>query len=368
MKVSWPLSTREAIVHYFAFEYFKDDLIIVLIKSISDSDCVDEKSDGFSKDAIPVVNEVVRIDLVGGFAIQKVNNERSYFRTLADVDIKLDIIPPSLINFISRQLIGSGFKLYQKQVASVAKGDEEFFNALKEPLYIRIRESLYSTNKSNDPTENEGQEEENFITIEENSVEKIPVEENNNHDKDTENKIVRSEIQEIEDDETEGNENSYKPPNEIIDYFEVERKHKIVISRDVEKALGTLEKVISIFKEYEFSPKTRFDEDSLHSGELHSAISANFEIDLKTHKVNELVTEESKNQPIEKVAQEPRNSSSFSHSSRHKIAPSSPEAHIQNPSIEKKEILVTENVESVKKKNKKMRYCCFNFISGQQTP
>lgn len=30
------------------------------------------------------------------------------------MDIKLDFMPPSLINFISRQLIGNGHKLYQK--------------------------------------------------------------------------------------------------------------------------------------------------------------------------------------------------------------------------------------------------------------
>jgi hypothetical protein len=30
------------------------------------------------------------------------------------MDIKLDFVPPWLINFISRQLIGSGHKLYQK--------------------------------------------------------------------------------------------------------------------------------------------------------------------------------------------------------------------------------------------------------------
>lgn len=33
---------------------------------------------------------------------------------IADLDIKLDFVPPSLINFISRQLIGNGFRLYKK--------------------------------------------------------------------------------------------------------------------------------------------------------------------------------------------------------------------------------------------------------------
>jgi hypothetical protein len=30
------------------------------------------------------------------------------------MDVKVDFVPPSLINFISRQLIGNGFRLYQK--------------------------------------------------------------------------------------------------------------------------------------------------------------------------------------------------------------------------------------------------------------
>lgn len=34
MKPPWPLSTREAIVHYYLFEYFQDDLIIVLLKTV----------------------------------------------------------------------------------------------------------------------------------------------------------------------------------------------------------------------------------------------------------------------------------------------------------------------------------------------
>lgn len=30
------------------------------------------------------------------------------------MDIKLDFIPPALINFVARQLIGGGFNLYKK--------------------------------------------------------------------------------------------------------------------------------------------------------------------------------------------------------------------------------------------------------------
>lgn len=34
VKLSWPLSTREAVLHYFLFEYFQDDLIVVLLNSV----------------------------------------------------------------------------------------------------------------------------------------------------------------------------------------------------------------------------------------------------------------------------------------------------------------------------------------------
>ncbi|KAJ1390661.1 START-like domain superfamily [Sesbania bispinosa] len=149
MKVPWPLSTREAIVHYYRFEYFQDDLIVVLLKSVPESKSINGTMDGFNSDAIPEAKDVVRIDLVGGFVMQKVTSERSYFRIIANLDIKLDFVPPSLINFISRQLIGSGFRLYQKAVASTMNHDREFINTLGDSLYIRIREALYSTSGSN---------------------------------------------------------------------------------------------------------------------------------------------------------------------------------------------------------------------------
>lgn len=40
---------------------------------------------GFNDDAIPEVKDVVRVDLVGGFALQKVTSERSYFRWVLGV-------------------------------------------------------------------------------------------------------------------------------------------------------------------------------------------------------------------------------------------------------------------------------------------
>lgn len=151
VKVPWPLSCREGLVHYFSFDYFQDGLVVVLINSISDLKSIDKSTHGFTSDGIPEAKDVVRIDLVGGFALQKVTEERSYFRTIANMDIKLDFVPPSLINFISRQLIGNGFKLYQKAVVSVSTYNEDYRRPLEGPLYFHIREALYSTEESEEP-------------------------------------------------------------------------------------------------------------------------------------------------------------------------------------------------------------------------
>ncbi|KAL9336440.1 hypothetical protein Peur_070928 [Populus x canadensis] len=145
VKVTWPLTARETVVHYVLFEYLQDGLVVVVASTISDLEGIDKTTHGFSKDGIPEAKDVVRIDVMGGFAIQKVNSERSYFRTIANMDLKLDFVPPSLINFISRQLVGNGFRLYQKAVASVSNYDEDYSKALKDPMYARIREALYST-------------------------------------------------------------------------------------------------------------------------------------------------------------------------------------------------------------------------------
>jgi hypothetical protein len=34
VKVPWPVSEREALLHYFQFEYLKEDLVIVIMKTV----------------------------------------------------------------------------------------------------------------------------------------------------------------------------------------------------------------------------------------------------------------------------------------------------------------------------------------------
>lgn len=149
VKVPWPVSEREAILHYFELEYLKEDVVIVIMKTLSDLDAIDVRTHGFSRDGIPEAGDTVRIDVFGGFVLQRITKERSFFRAIANMDIKLDFVPPWLINFMSRQLIGSGHKLYQKAVSTVASHDDDYRKALRGPLYVRIREYQDSDDKAN---------------------------------------------------------------------------------------------------------------------------------------------------------------------------------------------------------------------------
>nr|XP_004249397.1 uncharacterized protein LOC101245600 isoform X2 [Solanum lycopersicum]XP_010312210.1 uncharacterized protein LOC101245600 isoform X2 [Solanum lycopersicum] len=242
-KLSRPLSAREAVIHVFAFEYFQDGLIVVVANTISDLDSVDS-THCYSKDEIPDVQDVVRVDLVGGFALQKVTDNRSYFRTIGNLDVKLDFIPSALINFVARQLIGGGFKLYKKEVASVAKGDEDFSKALKDPMYARIREALYS----------------NKIPLELQDMRKnaVPLDEKTRrkNDESCREEKVHSEIKEIEDEACKKMEYQNQDDRNIDDspvnqLVQKPSKHENVgISPEVKQALRTLDKAISIIREY----------------------------------------------------------------------------------------------------------------------
>ncbi|WJX11375.1 hypothetical protein P8452_01997 [Trifolium repens] len=279
MKVSWPLSLREAVVHYYLFEYFQDDLIVVLTNSVSESKSVAGTIPGFNSDAIPEEKDVVRVDLVGGFALQKLTSERSYFRTIANMDVKVDFVPPSLINFISRQLIGNGFRLYQKVVASVMSHDkEEFSNALGDPLYARIREALYSTTTS-------GSEDVNSTELQqvarihpaEGLVENKQGGENDVSKEDKRNQCsnnftsltmdatvledgkVFGEIVELGKEEIMQSVEDVDKVNGILDEvgpIVQKGKRSVFIRSDVEQALETLEKAISMVREYRFHVDT----------------------------------------------------------------------------------------------------------------
>ncbi|KAF7804215.1 START-2 domain protein [Senna tora] len=269
VKVSWPLSTREAVMHCYLFEYFQDDLIVGLINTVPESKSIN----GFKNEEIPEAKDAVRIDMMGGFALQKVDSERSYFRTIANMDIKLDFVPPSLINFISRQLIGSGFRLYQKTVASMKRHDKEFKEFSKalgdDPLYARIREALYDTVEAENTMDDE-QELKQSVTILEAKTVSLEDTINQYADKSmptnaigSDNTKPISEIEELDGEEEE--EETVHMEEEEEDAMEVndipmeqvktrsllkDKKRNVNISSEVEEALDTLEKAISMVRKY----------------------------------------------------------------------------------------------------------------------
>ncbi|KAK9290902.1 hypothetical protein L1049_009081 [Liquidambar formosana] len=261
MKLSWPLSAREALVHFFEFEYFQDDLIIVLANTISDLESVDKSTHGFTNDGLPEAKDIVRIDFIGGFALQKVTPDRSYFRTIANMDIKLDFVPPALINFIARQLVGNGFRLYQKAVGSVSKSDEDFIKALGDPMYARIRETLYSNNKANEALEPEDRKSDICILPEEHEIKTMPTDirdmdpivlgNENAIESSPQNAplIDQNTLGEIEEEEIEESRHleegrkgiDHSPTDQIADKCRENDKYKSCLSPEVEQAQGTLE-------------------------------------------------------------------------------------------------------------------------------
>nr|KYP56973.1 hypothetical protein KK1_003224 [Cajanus cajan] len=273
MKVPWPLSAREAIVHYYLFEYFQDDLVVVLLKTVPESKIID----GFNKDVIPEAKDVVRIDVVGGYVMQKVTSDRSYFRIIANLDLKLDFVPPTLINFISRQVIGSGFKLYQKAVASIMTGnnkDKDISKALEDSLYVRIRKTLCSINgsKAMDGEEEELKQEtsivptEELIQSEQDGAKDVFCEDNSNQCANNYNgktsdagdswSVLKGKGNgEIVDAENEDIVQAEKGINIIpIDEDDtrsvIKGKMNVYVRSDVRNALETIERVISTVREY----------------------------------------------------------------------------------------------------------------------
>ncbi|KAK9986510.1 hypothetical protein SO802_031461 [Lithocarpus litseifolius] len=362
MKLSWPLSSREAVVHYFLFEYFQDDLIVVLLNTISDSEDIDMVTHGFTGEAIPEAEDVVRIDVVGGYALQKVTPERSYFRTIATMDIKLDFVPPSLINFISRQLIGNGFRLYQKAVSSMFKCDEDFSKALGDPLYTKMREALCPTYVSNRAVEGKAQKEHLIGSSRDDMSDTILEVNGTYHVDESEPKNVRvtdrkafGEIEEEESEESKHFEEDSKDIEKVStkEFIEscsnVNDNRNILIRPEVEQALGTLEKVISKVRVYGFNAQPRFssgvisEEPPIMDKSLLKDTSSSEDDRISSN--GEVGLEVSKKETIERTSQEqPRNSSS-NHSFRragsnsharevnhNKVAPASPEQYVSAPS------------------------------------
>lgn len=131
-----------------------------------------------------------------------------------------------------------------QEVASVAKGDEDFSKALKDPMYARIREALYS----------------NKIPLELQDMRKnaVPLDEETRrkNDERCREEKVHSEIEEIEDEACKKMEYQNQDDRNIDDspvnqLVQKPSKHENVgISPEVKQALRTLDKAISIIREY----------------------------------------------------------------------------------------------------------------------
>ncbi|XP_076908226.1 uncharacterized protein LOC143564994 [Bidens hawaiensis] len=376
MKFSWPLSTREALVHFVSLDYFQEDLIIVLMNTIPEMENIDKSTHGFTRDGIPSVENVTRIDVVGGVAMQKVSANRSYFRSIANMDIKLDFVPPTIINFASRQIIGSGFKLYKKKVASVTKGDADFSSVLKEPFYGHIREALYTENKLSNGILEEKEIEIVDGILEEKEIEIVDglLEQKDLEQKDTKTDDVVLEQETVkvgQPDEhctIEKEENDPRPVSEIEEVEEMGRSHEnnnnnnnrneifvdgkkeLIISPEVKQALGTLETVISVFREIGFSPRSL--SVSRFVNNVFTDLEDNKSSNDSKHLINELTRKDS---------QESRNSL-LSHSSRHNVHKV---VLAENNDINGELIKNRDESSLTKKKVKKQRFCCLSFTSAQ---
>ncbi|XP_027065038.1 uncharacterized protein [Coffea arabica] len=429
MKFSWPLSTREAIIHYFEFEYLRDDLVVVLLNSISDLESIDISSHGFTRDGIPDAQDVIRIDVVGGFALQKVSANRSYLRKIANMDVKLDFVPPALINFVSRQILGSGFMLYKKKVASVAKDDEDFARALKDPLYAHVGQSFYSNGLSTKTPQPAEMNNDTSCLLKEQLEERENVSSSqemvHNHDSAVNSqagdsfvpdKKLYGEIEEIKENDSEGsqclaeldnNSSINLPTNQIDSGFSTDNK-KVVIHPEVEQALRILDDVISVFQECRPNDETRIlpgspKEESQYL-ENNKAREAGYS---EANRICKNI--EARGRPIEKEdpevigSYEPRNSSgshrirqtgsnTYSRNANHnKIAPASQDfsgpceidhAAPLSSQNQRMELTLTEKAtkdenvfspdangvggdEARRSKNKKIRFCCFSSLSWQ---
>ncbi|KAL0888480.1 hypothetical protein Bca101_012463 [Brassica carinata] len=240
--VSWESTLYKKWWPQFAFPPFKILQSTCLQKvrigeQISDLDSIGVSSKEINENVMSVTPGAVRIDLVGGFVLQKVTTQRSYFRTIGDMDIKLDFVPPSLMNFITRQLIGNGFRLYKKAVASVAKFDDDHSRALADPLYTKIHQALYSTDKV---VEKEPKLEVNGDSMQKN--------EHENEKDASENEHVNCgrAVPEIEEEEEDDDfEESFSSEEVNVNgKTHVDVRRQFCISPEVKQALGTLDRVI----------------------------------------------------------------------------------------------------------------------------
>ncbi|KAL8152384.1 hypothetical protein V2J09_010144 [Rumex salicifolius] len=424
MKLSWPLSNREALIHFYEFEYLKDGLVIVMTHT-PDLESIQKEIHDFSDDQVSEAGQTVRVGVIGGFALQKVTEERSYFRTIASMDVKLDFVPPWLINFMSRQLIGTGFKLYKKILTTKSKDDENITKALNDPLYIRIRKALYpdaelkriaSLMIDEGDTVAIPQEQANLIELDDKEVSE------NEHGSDSSESLpeyiassdwkpsneIEEEVQEIKNTEEyqQTTENgginiNYSPKEDYTTDANFDHKN-VRLSPQVQKALGTLDKAISMVREArtksqtvsparfstEGSPKLEISEARLMAMEDYEGLHLNTApaplTPPKAERMNRTPQKHSNGSSIRSVRLNPPakevNPNSLTPASPELILSSSnaspkvtPSNLIQNGFMENPNSNISTNGKHEDKtseskktgQHKKWRMCCLNLVSGR---
>ncbi|XP_026419905.1 uncharacterized protein LOC113315878 [Papaver somniferum] len=163
-------------------------------------------------------------------------------------DMKLDSVPPSLISFLSRQIIGSGFELYKKAVASATKGDEDFGKALKDTLYVQIRED-----KCHGKSETESLPADATVTpkpsLSDHLVIQCKQEDTSVSSQASQKKIEEEEIeQHIKSEEVGNGIELIDQSSSRLTAKKISKEKKVVISPEVEHALGILNNVISMVR------------------------------------------------------------------------------------------------------------------------
>jgi hypothetical protein len=220
-------------------------------------------------------------------------------------------------------------------VSSTFKCDEDFSNAMGDPLYTKIREALYSTNVSKGIVEVE-----KLTTDACTLPEEHPTETKQDDLKDTNQEVHsnyhvresepdnaraknRKAFGEIEEEVSEESRH-FEEDSEDIDHIStkefrerchVNGKRNILIRPEVEQALGTLEKVISVFQEYGFNAQTGcssgFTREEPPNKEKGLVKNSNSSKDERVCSNGEVSLEVSEKGSTERTSQErPRNSSS----------------------------------------------------------
>ncbi|CAI5493944.1 unnamed protein product, partial [Closterium sp. Naga37s-1] len=122
-KSPWPFATRELLFFAFMVHDTATGLFVASVHSPPDDiSHMDPETAPLHPSAMPAVAPgCVRMTVGGGFAGQDLGGGRCYFRGACTLDMKFDLMPPWLINFVARQLAGTGYHLLCHEVDTIVK-------------------------------------------------------------------------------------------------------------------------------------------------------------------------------------------------------------------------------------------------------